>query len=169
MAAVFDFRLSLFDISKVEKSGKLIGKQTFWKLYSIENIFRVVIHSVLSVQLPPDWWALAVDKTTRDKAQRFQDNYLKKAWHGKPGAHHIYYIDLKDLNEIMRANSHLFKPVVPDFDKWILGIEELRLPRNVVAHMNYPSATDKARVDVFYDDCKVLVAEVQKKLALKIP
>jgi hypothetical protein len=76
---------------------------------------------------------------------------------------------LKDLNEIIRANANLFDPVIPDLDKWMLGIEELRLPRNVVAHMNFPSSTDKKRIDVFYEDYLNLVTLVQSKIGLKIP
>ena len=165
-----DFRLSPFDYRTVGNSGKLIGRQTYWKLYCIENIFRVIIHTVLSVQIPPDWWIIAVDKEIQKKAKRFQDNYLKKSWHGKPGKHGIYYIDLVDLNEIIRANANLFIPVIPDLDKWMLGIEELRLPRNVVAHMNFPSETDAKRIDVFYDDCVTLINLVQAKIRpLQIP
>jgi len=169
MPSVNDFRLSQFDVKAIDRCGQYIGRQIYWKLYAIENFFRVIIHSVLSVQMHPNWWNSAVDTTIRVKAERFQQNYLKKLWHGKPGAHGIYYIDLRDLNEIIRANAHLFRPVIPDLDKWMLGIEELRLPRNVVAHMNFPSQTDKKRIDVFYDDCLSLVAFIQTKTGLKIP
>lgn len=171
MPTVLDFRLASFDADKIAKSGRSIGKETYWKLYSIENTFRIVVHSILSIQIPQpqDWWLIAVDKTIRDKAQRYLDSYTKKSWHGNPGAHGIYYIDLKDLNEIMRVNAHLFRPAIPDFDKWILGLEELRLPRNIVAHMNYPNKTDKARIDVFYHDCKTLIGLIANKIPLTIP
>ncbi len=169
MASVLDFRLSKFDLNGVSKSGRFIGRQTYWKLYCIENIFRVVIHSVLTLEILPDWWTVAVDQDIQKKALRFQSNYLNKGWHGKPGTHGIYYIDLKDLNEIIRANANLFSPVIPDLDKWIIGIEELRLPRNVVAHMNFPTKTDMKRIDVFYDDCLYLITLVQNRIELKIP
>jgi hypothetical protein len=171
MSKATDFRQSSFDTSGIMKSGKYIGRGTYWKLYAIENIFRIVIHSVLSVQIPkPDnWWDVAVDATIKQKAEKFKISYLKKAWHGKPGAHDIYYIDLKDLNEIVRANANLFDPVIPDLDRWMLGIEDLRLPRNVVAHMNFPTDTDIKRIDVFYEDCLKLVPLVQTKVPLIIP
>ncbi len=163
--------MSHFDSNAVDRCGKYVGRQTYWKLYTIENIFRVVIHSVLSIEIPTplDWWYVAVDNTIREKAERFQKNYLKRFWHGRPGTHGIYYIDLKDLNEILRANANLFDPVIPELDKWILGIEELRWPRNVLAHMNFPSKTDIKRIDVFYDDCLKLLGLVQAKLTITIP
>lgn len=97
MPTTEDFRLSPFHIHKVGSSGKLIGKKIYWKLYTIENTFRILIHSVLSVQINPEWWTIAVDRKIQNKAQQFQNNYFKKAWHGKPGKHSLYYIDLRIL------------------------------------------------------------------------
>lgn len=164
-----DFRLFPFASGTLGRCGKYIGRHSYWKLYFIENFFRIVIHSILSVQYSANWWEIVVDKKIREKAANFQKNYLAKAWHGKPGGHGIYYVDLKDLNEIIRANTNLFIPVIPQLDKWVLGIEELRLPRNVIAHMNFPSQTDKKRIDVFYDDCLSLVIHIQDKVGLQIP
>ncbi len=164
-----DFRLKKFDLSLLDKSGKHIGRHTYWKLYAIENIFRIIIHSVLSVQINPEWWGIAVDTTIRGQAERFKKKYLGKFWHGKPGTHDIYYVYLSDLNEIIRANRQLFDPVIVDLDKWILGIEDLRLPRNVVAHMNFPSKTDMKRIDVFFSDCQSLITNVAAKVQLLIP
>jgi hypothetical protein len=169
MPSVFDFRVSPFDLTAIGKSGKYIGRQSYWKLYAIENFFRIIIHSILSMNVSTDWWNAVVNKKIREKAERFQQSYVEKFWHGKPGVHGIYYVDLRDLNEIIRANANLFDLVIPDLDKWILGIEELRLPRNVVAHMNFPSSTDKKRIDVFYEDCLNLVTLVESKVELKIP
>jgi len=169
MPSVFDFRISLFDPTVIGNSGKYIGRRCYWKLYAIENFFRIIIHSILSITISTDWWSTVVNKTIREKAKRFQENYLRKFWHGKPGAHGIYYVDLRDLNEIIRANAILFDPVIPDLDKWMIGIEELRLPRNIIAHMNFPSKTDVKRIDVFYEDCLNLMAILKTKLDLKIP
>ncbi len=172
MPKALDFRQLPFGTDAITKGGKYIGRKTYWKLYAIENIFRIVIHSILSIEItkPDNWWDVAVDVTIKQKAERFKTNYLKKAWHGKPGAHDIYYIDLKDLNEIIRANANLFDPVIPNLDKWMLGIEDLRLPRNVVAHMNFPSSIDVKRIDVFYEDCLKLISLVEaKNIPLMIP
>lgn len=135
----------------------------------MENIFRVIINSVLSAQIGTDWWKTAVDGTIQKKAQSFKNDYLTRPWHTTPGSHEIYYIHLRDLNEIMRANSNLFLPIIPEIDGWIARIEQLRLPRNVVAHMNFPSRTDQKRIDVFFEDSKVLVANLPKSLPLLVP
>ncbi|MBI5472853.1 MAG: hypothetical protein HY961_10960 [Ignavibacteriae bacterium] len=169
MARVTDFRFIEFDSEKLLRSGKYIGHRTYWKLYAIENIFRVIIHSVLSPEIPQGWWDVAVEQQVRKKAESFKSSYLKRAWHGKPGSHDIYYVDLKDLAEIIRANSNLFITVIPDIDKWMVGIEDLRLPRNVIAHMNFPSDNDLKRIDVFHSDCLMLIKGVQAKIPILIP
>ncbi len=169
MPAGVDFRTSTFDHNKVDASGRYLGRRSYPKLYAIENLFRVVIHSVLSAQVHANWWEVVVDKNIRGKAERFQQNYAKKSWRSKPGRHGIYYIDLKDLNEILRVNAAFFDPLVPDLNKWILGIEEIRLPRNSVAHMNFPSPPDMKLIDGFYRDCLNLIAELRARIAIEIP
>lgn len=86
-----------------------------------------------------------------------------------PGSHDIYYVDLSDLNEIIRANSHLFLPVIPDIDAWMARIEQIRLPRNIVAHMNWPHATDRKRIDVFFADLQLLAQSLSAHLKLAAP
>ena len=170
MPAASDFRLaSAFDLSRVDTSGRNVGRSVYWKLYVIENVMRVIIHSVLSTQLGPKWWSLAVDATLQKKAQRFRSTYTSSPWHSSPGTHEIYYIDLADLNEIVRANSNHFLPIIPDVDQWMARVEQVRLPRNVVAHMNWPNQTDRQRIDVFYKDVRFLAAHLAVSLQLSTP
>jgi hypothetical protein len=165
-----DFRTAqAFNLQQVDASGKDVGRRVYWKLYAIENMVRVLIHSVLCAQINPSWWASAVDQTLQNKAQGFRRKYTSRPWHTSPGIHDIYYIDLLDLNEIIRANSHLFLPVVPDIDQWVAKIEQIRLPRNVVAHMNWPSDTDRKRIDVLYEDVLALVKTLSGTLSFLIP
>jgi len=170
MPAAADFRASTaFDTSKVDASGRDIGRKVYWKLYAVENIMRVIVHSVLSSQIGANWWSLGVDPSLQKKAQRFRSTYAASPWHSAPGTHDIYFLDLADLNEIVRANSNLFLPVIPDVDQWMARIEQIRLPRNVVAHMNWPSSNDRQRIDVFYNDVKALVGKLAASLRLSVP
>lgn len=169
MGRTTDFRLYPFDPRRVEASGKFVGHHIYWKLYLLENIFRIIINSVLSVQIGPDWWDVAVDDKIRKRAVKFKKDYLRRPWYTKPGSHDIYYIYLRDLSEIMRANSNLFLPVIPDIDSWIARVEQILLPRNIVGHMNFPSETDQKRIDVFYSDSKILLTTLQTSLLLQVP
>ena|SRR2546426_6634932 len=171
MARVTDFRLHAFQLGRVESAGKFLGRSAYWKLYVIENAVRVLIHSVLSAQLGSNWWATAVDTNIKSKAQRFRQAYLQRPWHTDPGSHDIYLIFLSDLNEIVRANSNQFLPSIPDIDQWVAKIEQVRIPRNVVGHMNFLQKIDRDRIDVLYSDILALIAKVKAdgKLTLAIP
>jgi len=168
-----DFRKqSQFSIEEVPKSGVYLGKRVYWKFYAVENFYRIIIHSILSVQIDSDWWSIVTPPAIQRKAKKFKENYLKKPWHGAPGKHFIYFTDLNDLNEITRVNSGFFVPIIPNIDDWVLKIEDIRLPRNVVAHMNFPSKVDRQRIGVIYKDFKMLMRSILDKedlITLKVP
>ena len=169
MSPIADFRLLPFNTKAIEKCGAYVGHRTYWKLYTIENLLRIVIHSVLSVQISTGWWSVAVDRMIQRDSEQRQKRYLEKSPRSKSKLHGVYYVDLKDLNEIIRANANLFYPIVPDVDRWLVGVEELRLPRNVVAHMNFPNNLEIKRIDSFYNDCQKLIGQVQSKVDIRIP
>lgn len=170
MPPATDFRTAVFTAANVDTCGKFIGRNAYWKLYAIENFFRVIVHSVLSVQIAQNWWTTAVDPTIQADAQKSRKKYLEKPWHSQPGNHDIYLTTLSQLNEIIRANSHLIQPLIANIDQWIVEIELIRFPRNVVGHMNFPTVTDRRRIDVLYEDCCALVTHLQQQnITLKIP
>ena len=123
MPRVRDFRQFAFRPDRVDRCGRNIGTKVYWKLYAIENTIRIVLHSVLSVQVNPNWWSLAVDARIVGNVQRFRRNYAANLHNASPGTHDIHLTFLSDLTEIMRANSHLISPVVPTTNQWILTLE----------------------------------------------
>jgi hypothetical protein len=171
MAAISDFRRYSFDPKRIEASGKTIGKNLYWKLYVIENTCRILVHSVLKVQLAPDWWPVAADAQETQGAARRKTDYLALPWHSKPGDHDVYYVFLTDLKEIIKRHRALFEPLIPDIDVWIGRLAEIRLPRNIVGHMNWLSKRDAKRIDSFYDDLLQMVESVVKggKITLEVP
>ena len=170
MARTVDFRNYAFDGSRVDAAGKDIGRKVYWKLYAIENMVRVIVHSVLTVQAGSNWWSVAVDPGVQGQVRSRMASYAQQPWHSTPGKHEIYYAFLSDLNKIITANSHLFAPVIADIDQWVARIEQVRLPRNIVGHMNWPSAVDRARIDVFHADIQKLVDRlINEGLSTTIP
>ncbi len=154
-----DFRAYAFNRSRIDSSGRFIGHKVYWKLYALENLIRVVVHSVLSAQAP-NWWMTAVNPTLRHTIEGRKKDYAKNPGYTTPGSHDIYYAYLSDLGKIIAANSHLFEPKIPDTDKWVVRIEQIRRPRNIVGHMNWPSKTDRQRIDNFYSDFHLLVQKL---------
>lgn len=157
MPTVVDYRTLLFDANKVSDSGKYIGKSAYWRLYAIENLFRVVVHSVLSSQINPSWWTFVIDRETNRMVQRFKQGYLNQPGVTTPGSHDIYYLYLSDLNKIIAAQRHLFIQLIPDIDVWIVNLEQIRLPRNIVGHMNWLNPADRRRIDRTYREARTLM------------
>ena len=172
MTTVSDFRLAHeFDVDGVNKNGQFMGRSIYCKLYFVENVLRVIINSVLSVQIEPDWWEGAVGKKIKNDVEWVRQDYLMNPLHTYPGKHGIYYVYLRNLGDIIRDHADLFAPVIPNIDEWVAKIEQIRLPRNVVGHMNFINRNDQKLIDSMYDECKELVRVLQssKKVVLKIP
>jgi hypothetical protein len=165
-----DFRTRKLSAAAIDASGIDIGQDVYWKLYVIENVVRVLVHSILTVQIAPSWWTTAASPGIQRNVARIQATYAASPWHTSPGGHELYFTFLTELNEIIRANKNHFLPVIPDIDQWIARLEQVRLPRNVVGHMNWPSATDRQRIDVVYSDIQALLQHVsQAGIALLTP
>lgn len=163
MPRVRDFRLySVVATENIDKSGRNVGKVVYWKLYAIENIYRILVHSILSSLVYPENWWVSIDQDIQRKAETHRLDYLSHPWHTNAGNHPIYYVDLKDINEIARAHAHLFVQLIPDIDQWVCKVEMVRLPRNVVAHMNFPNNNDRDRINVLYEDFKSLFMMLQR-------
>src|SRR3990167_6345239 len=102
MPTTRDFRtLTQFTQEAVDISGKNVGTRVYWKLYVIENLYRIIIHSILSSQLShlgPNWWHFVANTSIQNDVKRFKKGYLSKPWHTTPGSHDIYYVHLYGLN-----------------------------------------------------------------------
>lgn len=160
MSSSGDFRAYAFDVTRVNYSGRDIGHTVYWKLYVLENLIRVVVNSVLSVQANRDWWNTTVDPNMRGSINGRKKDYAKDPRNTTPGSHDIYYAYLSDLGKIIATNSHLFEPIIKDIDTWVVRIEQIRIPRNIVGHMNWPSKPDRQRIDDFYSDFHQLVQKL---------
>ena len=86
MATVSDFRSAgAFNVLRVGASGRTVGKAVYWKLFAIENVTRVIVHSVLSAQIGANWWSQGTDPKIQKKAQGFPNTYTSSPWHSTPG------------------------------------------------------------------------------------
>ncbi|HXN72500.1 MAG TPA: hypothetical protein VN861_08095 [Candidatus Acidoferrales bacterium] len=160
MPLVKDFRKFAFLPRRVDRCGRNVGSKVYWKLYSIENAVRVIINSVLSKQISQQWWTEAVSPNVVNKAQKRRARYAAKPKHANPGSHDIYLIDLFDLTEILRINSNLFSPIIPETDQFLVVLESMRVSRNIIGHMNFPNAYDRNAVDTAYKELPAILARL---------
>jgi hypothetical protein len=160
MPLVRDFRNAFFRLDRIDRCGRYVGSKLYWKIYAIENTLRVVVNSVLTLQIGANWWSVAVDPNVVLKASRFRAHYAAKPRNASPGIEDIHLVFLSDLTEILRANSNQFLPLVADTDNWIAALEAIRVPRNLVGHMNFPNTFDKSAIDSAYSQLPSLISQL---------
>jgi hypothetical protein len=159
MPTVADFRSLPFQPRNVSSSGKLVAQSAYWRLYAIENLFRIIVHSVLSVQIQTNWWPLVISPQKDRKVQGIKQDYANQPGSTLPGNHDIYYLFLSDLTKIITDHSNSFVVFIPNINQWIINLEQIRLPRNIVGHMNWPSVMDRRQIDKIYRDAKSLMRQ----------
>ena len=170
MSTIADYRTLPFQTRNVSSSGKLVAQSAYWRLYTIENLFRIIIHSVLSVQIQPNWWPLVISPPKDRKVQAIKQDYTNRPGSTLPGNHDIYYLFLSDLTKVLTDHSNSFAVFVPDINQWIINLEHIRLPRNIVGHMNWPSALDRQRINTTYQESKSLLRQLSSSgLRILIP
>lgn len=167
---VVDYRTLPFRFKSISDSGKHLGRGLYWRIYALENGVRIIVHSILAAQLGTSWFALVADKKLKSKVLKVAGDYANHPVHATPGKHEIYYIFLPDLTKIISFNSNQFVPVIPDVNNWIIQLEGIRIPRNLVGHMNWPNPHDVGLIEAAYKDLKKIIQEVDSKgIVIEIP
>jgi hypothetical protein len=164
--SVPDYRTLPFSLASLDAAGTSAGRSVYRQLYGIENILRVVIHSVLTAQIGGNWWGIAVAPGVQNKVRGVQASYAAAPGRTPAVRHPLYYTFLPDLSDIIRPNTHLFLPAVPDIATWLVRIERIRLPRNIVGHMNWPTQSDRRLIRETYRAARGTIADV---LAAGVP
>jgi Swt1-like HEPN len=127
------------------------------KVYLLENSLRSVINRVLTAKHGKDWWQTKAPSGVRRLVQGRKDKEDKVPWHGKRGAHEIYYSDFSDLRNIIEKNWADFDPIIRK-QQWInQWLEELEPARNTLAHNNPVSENEQKRIEVFFNDWAQLI------------
>lgn len=173
--AIEDFRIfAEFTQPRVSQSGKIIGSRVYWKLYAVENLLRVLIDSILSINSPePNLWEgnviLRNDQLERIEKEKEKQRALK--WKSTRGEHPLYYLSLKELGKIIRDTEvSLVPPLAPDDrEALIQDIEKIVHSRNVVAHMNFPSKDDESIINNLYRKIVSLIRRLEDSVKFKAP
>lgn len=145
-----DYRNSNWNTAVLTRYGKKLGKDYYWKIYVSENTIRVIIHSVLVIQVGLDWWDKVVDPGIHRTSIKIKKSYLTQVPPRSPGGHDIYCTYLANLGRILFDNKGYFRPLLPDIERVIIALEKIKLPRNLVGHMNVLTSNDKRAITNFH-------------------
>jgi hypothetical protein len=121
-------------------------------VYLFENSVRNLIRIVLEKKYGSNWWSYKVPPSIQREVQKRLEQEKKNRWHGKRGAHPIFYTDIEDLSSIIVTNWNDFKELFPN-QEWIkVRISEIELTRNTIAHNNPLSKRDIQRLKIYFQD-----------------
>ncbi|OLC63412.1 hypothetical protein AUH73_02310 [archaeon 13_1_40CM_4_53_4] len=135
---------------KIVEDAKRMA-EVYAVVYVFENSVRNLISKVLETR-GTDWWETNVGGKIKNKVKERIEKEQRNAWHGKRGAHPIFYADIDDLSSIIAANWADFRDIFPD-QPWVSGkIAEIEMSRNVIAHNNPLEEHDINRLKINFGD-----------------
>jgi len=139
---------------KVLKEAKDMAEKVYPLLYVFENSAREMIVRVMRHAYGNNWWDINTKVSTdiRNKVKDRMANEDKNPWHGRRGAHPIYYTDLEHLGQIVKNNWPLFRQILPTQEWFLQRVKEISQSRNPVAHMNPLTKEDIERIKVYTRD-----------------
>lgn len=115
-------------------------------IYLFENSVRNVIITVMEKKYGTNWWHEKASTKTRGIVDSRMASDKKNKWHGRRGAHPIFYSDIDHLGDIITTYWKDFEPYFPSLP-WIKAkLEIIEASRNVVSHNNPLSEDDIASV-----------------------
>ncbi len=119
--------------------------------YIFENSVRGLIQHVMVSKYDKDWWDKAtIPIKVKQKVEIRINDEDKNRWHGKRGAHPIFYTDIEELTSIIENNWKEFVSLLPQ-QHWVKTmIEIIGTSRNVVAHNNPLSPDDISALKVHF-------------------
>jgi len=110
--------------------------QVYLYLYCAENILRLFIERIASERVT-DLANLTIPKTVRDGIAVRKRNEERNKWLSIRGGSDLFYVDFKELADIITNNWTIFGTYFPD-QAWIrTKIEEMAHCRNLIAHNSY--------------------------------
>jgi hypothetical protein len=142
---------------KLLKEAKQMAEEVYPLLYIFENSVREMIIRIMQKVHGSNWWHTEVSKEIRDEVQKRKYKEDQNPWHGKRGAHPVYYTDLEHLGRIVQNNWGDFKLIIPTLQWLTQRVQEVGHSRNPVAHMNPLGKDDIQRIKVYFRDWQKLI------------
>ena len=134
----------------IDDATKMAG--VYPVVYIFENSVRNLIANVMISKHDEKWWDTNVGAKIKEKVKGRMDNEDKNRWHGKRGAHPIFYTDIDELKSIITTNWSDFENIFPNL-QWVTGkIDEIEMSRNIIAHNNPLEDRDVLRLKLNLED-----------------
>jgi len=149
----------------IKDKGKEMS-EVYTYLYCVENSLRLFIEKNFLLKIGNQYWSkIAIPNSVKKSIQVRKDLEGKNLWIGIRGNSELFYLDFKELSNIIISNWDLFKEYFPD-QHWLnVKIEELGNCRNLIAHNSYISALERDVIRLNYNQILKQIAIVDEKKA----
>lgn len=133
------------------ENGKRMS-QAYVILYCLENLLRDFIDNTLTKYIGEDFEnKIFISNDVKKNVKSRKNDESKKVWLPLRGDKLVYYLDFKDLGDVIANNWESFKTLFPN-QPWIKSkIDELYDIRNLVAHNSLLNDTAFKALEVDYE------------------
>lgn len=138
-----------------------IGKESYPRLFILENSIRALIAMILS-KVKKDWWEELVSKDVQESVQKKIEKEKKYPHRKSRGKAPIDYSDFSDLLKIVNKNMPRFKAIIVNEEWFKTSMNEVYMSRNNVAHSVLLSEEDKAKINTFYTEWERILMVAKK-------
>lgn len=137
---------------QIINDAKLMATRVYFLLYIFENSVRELIKRVMARAHGDDWWSTSAPAKVRREVEGRMKGETRLRYHGKRGAHEIYYTNIKHLRHIVTSNWQHFERLFPDMAWFTTHVDVIEASRNVVAHNNPLDSQSIKRLEVYSTD-----------------
>jgi hypothetical protein len=145
----------------IKDKGKEMA-EVYTYLYCVENSIRLFIDKTLIEKSGSDYLnKIAIPTSVKKSIQVRRDLEAKNQWISIRGKSDLFYLDFKELANLIIANWDLFKEYFPD-QHWLnVKIEELGNCRNLIAHNSYVNQMERDIIRLNYNQILKQVNRVE--------
>ena len=125
--------------------------EVYTYLYSVENSLRLFIEKVCKEKYGESYfYQITVPRALQNTLQTRKDNAENKKWLSVRGSE-LFYLDFKDLGNLIDNNWDLFSPYFPNREFIISKLNEMADCRNLIAHNSYIGDTERNLMKTYYN------------------
>ena len=135
----------------IKSKGKEMS-EVYSYLYCIENTLRIFIQKIGKEKYGQEFFdSLSISSSVRKKIEQRKLEEEKNQWICVRGDSDLYYLDFKELGDIIINNWNDFKTYFPDQSFVTSKINELGRCRNLVAHNSMITESEKDLLRLYYN------------------
>lgn len=137
--------------------------EAYTYLYSVENSLRLFIEKTCKEIYGETYFTqITVPRALQNTIKSRQENAENKKWLSIRG-NELFYLDFKDLGNLIDSNWDLFKNYFPNRDFIIPKLNEMSDCRNLIAHNSYIGETERNLIKTYYNVILKQITEAAQK------